>query len=377
MYSFYPLTTQCIIKRVLTLDQFQYHLPEENIAKNPAEPRDSSRLLVLDRDLGKMSHRHFRDLAEILSDGDVLVRNNTKVVAARLFGKKQKTGGKVELLLNKRLKIDGNQETWEVLTKPGLKTGQVVEFDHTDLTAQCVGITEYTRTVVFNKSKTNFLKILDEIGYTPLPVYIDSHISRQDSNRFKEKYQTIFAKKEGSVAAPTAGLHFTSELDQKLTNKGVEIIELTLHVGLGTFLPVKTKNIVDHPMHSEWFELTDQVVHKLNQLKQSKRRIISVGTTTTRVLEACSSPEGVLKAQSGEVDIFIYPGYKFKFIDGLITNFHLPGSTLLMLVSAFTSVPNSPHTFKDFLSSNIGKAYQNAIKKEYRFYSFGDAMLIW
>lgn len=368
---------QCIIKRVLTLDQFQYNLPEENIAKSPAEPRDSSRLLVLDRNSGKMAHRHFRDLTEILSDGDVLVRNNTKVVAARLFGKKQKTGGKVELLLNKRLKIDESQETWEVLTKPGLKIGQVVEFDHTDLSAECVGATEYTRTVIFNKSKTNFLKVLDKIGYTPLPVYIDSHISRQDSTKFKEKYQTIFAKKEGSVAAPSAGLHFTSELDQKLTNKGVEIVELTLHVGLGTFLPVKTKNIVDHQMHSEWFELTDQVAHKLNQLKQSKRRIISVGTTTTRVLEACSSPEGVLKAQSGEVDIFIYPGYKFKFIDGLITNFHLPESTLLMLVSAFTSVPNTSHSFSDFLSSNIGKAYQNAIKKGYRFYSFGDAMLIW
>lgn len=306
------------------------------------------------------------------------MRNNTKVIKARLFGHKT-TEGSVEILLNKPVDYDSNdsEQVWECLTKPGLKTGQQVEFEGSKLIATCLDDSAYTRIIKFNQSRKEFLKTLTQIGEIPLPPYIKNPHSQQLDNL----YQTLYAENAGSVASPTAGLHFTPEVEKALIKKGVTILNLTLHVGLGTFLPVKNEDIKKHQMHSEWFSLSPDVAGQINQAKASQKRIIAVGTTTTRVLEACAFFDQnreifQLKPQTAETDIFIFPEYKFKIIDGLITNFHLPKSTLLMLVGAFTSYPNSTERFESFQKSLIGRAYQTAIDSNYRFFSFGDAMLI-
>ncbi len=356
----------------MKLTAFDYHLPEEQIAQRPVSPRDHSKLLVLDRLTGEIQQRHFFDLPKLLRSNDVLVRNNTKVLPARLYGKKE-SGGFVELLLVKAIQSSQASEVWEVLSKPSLKVGQRIVFEHGNLTAECIAVTGYTRQMRFSQSRIELMSSIEAIGKMPIPPYI--HWEGEEE-KVREVYQTTFAKIVGSVAAPTAGLHFTKELDEKLRAKGIAIEEITLHVGLGTFLPVKIDDVTKHEMHSEWYEVSAEVANRLNQYKKDGRRIISVGTTTTRTLETLVDQNGTLQSGIGETDIFIYPPYQFRFIDALITNFHLPKSTLLMLVSAFVSQPNTQHQFTEFQNTLIGKAYQEAIKQKYRFFSFGDAMLI-
>ena len=359
---------------MLTLSQFNYKLPQRLIAQFPAEPRDSSKLLLVDRAAQSLSHHHFSELDQLLTADHVLVRNNTKVIPARILGHKA-TGGAVEILLTRRLSLNKHgHERWECLTKPGLKAGQVVHFDQSPLTATCSAITDYTREISFNLAANELFAELLAIGHTPIPPYI--HWADDDEAELRQKYQTIFAKISGSAAAPTAGLHFTEELETRLRAKGVEILEVTLHVGLGTFLPVKTEHITEHHLHKEWFELKPEVAERINTLKAAGKKIISVGTTTTRVLESCVSETGILEAHSGETEIFLYPPYKFKAIDGLITNFHLPESSLLMLVAALVSQPITNVPFESFAVSLIGQAYTAAIANDYRFFSFGDGMLI-
>ncbi len=362
----------------LSLKQFSYHLPPEKIAQSPAEPRDSSKLLMLNRHTGALSHHIFKDLARLLKPGDVIVRNNTKVIPARLFGTKS-TGGAVEVVLNKKIPQKNTapqEEVWECLTKPGLKPGQVVRFSDT-LSAHCLGngSSDYTRLVSFSLHDSAFFAELQDIGEMPLPPYIQSTLSK---SALEEKYQTTFANEQhtGSVAAPTAGLHFTPELDRQLEEFGVDVIELTLHVGLGTFLPVKSEDVTKHHMHAEQFVLSGEAATKLNAAKRAGSRIIAVGTTTVRTLESCVTDSGYLEAKSGDTEIFLYPPYRYRFVDGIITNFHLPESTLLMLVSAFVSAPNTETVFETFEDSSIGKAYAEAINSNYRFFSFGDAILI-
>jgi S-adenosylmethionine:tRNA ribosyltransferase-isomerase len=302
------------------------------------------------------------------------VRNNTKVIPARIYGQKS-TGGAVEILLTRRLGFNqAGHEQWECLTKPGLKPNQQVSFGPSPLTATCTAITDYTREITFNLPQSQFFTELLAIGHTPIPPYI--HWADDDETELRARYQTIYAKISGSAAAPTAGLHFTPELETKLTAKGIEILEVTLHVGLGTFLPVKTQDITAHHLHKEWLELRPEVAQRLNELKALGKKIIAVGTTTTRVLESCSDELGLLTPQTKETEIFIYPPYHYKFVDGMITNFHLPESSLLMLISALVSSPNTNQEFKDFNSSLVGQAYATAITEKYRFYSFGDGMLI-
>ncbi|MGD9129027.1 MAG: tRNA preQ1(34) S-adenosylmethionine ribosyltransferase-isomerase QueA [Candidatus Woesebacteria bacterium] len=398
---------------MLNINQFNYHLKENLIAQKPIYPRDSSRLLKLDKESGQIKHYSFADLAELLDENVVLVRNNSKVIPARIFGQKA-SGAKVEILLLKKIEIEKNlsseldkqanfknskrQEFWECLTKPGLKQSQIVHFTDSELEAKCLAIEGYTRLIAFNKTGVDFFEELEKIGKTPIPPYIKWHES--DEAKLKEQYQTTYAQISGSVAAPTAGLHFTKKLDEKLKARGVQIETVTLHVGLGTFQPVKTKNIAQHQMHSEVFSIQPAVIERLKQAKQKGKKIIAVGTTTTRVLETVAKNDlegnklrrmttvnqNILKKFSeqqqlgefltSETDIFIYPPYQFKLVDALITNFHLPKSTLLMLVSAMVSQPNTDDQFTHFKKTKIGKAYQEAIKNHYRFYSFGDAMLI-
>lgn len=375
----------------MKLADFSYHLPKTHVAKQPAVPRDSSKLLVLNKNTGEIRDSVFSDLALYLQPGDVLVRNNTKVIPARLFGTKQ-TGGKVEVLLVKKIvtPADDHTEVWECITRPGLKVGQRITFHsptlHSShvakLSAACVRATEgkkYTLLLSFNLTGESFLAELENIGSTPLPPYIADETA--DSATIRKQYQTTYAKHEGSVAAPTAGLHFTPELEAKLTARGVITTEVTLHVGLGTFLPVKTEQITDHTMHAEWFEVRPEAAAIITQAKRAGRRVIAIGTTSARVLESAASTnttqkEFLLEPQTGETSIYIYPGYTYRCVDGLITNFHLPESTLLMLVSALTSKPNTNQVFTTFLENIVGKAYLHAIEKEYRFFSFGDGMLI-
>lgn len=385
-----------------SINDIDYHLPAELIAQSPAEPRDSSRLLVLDRNSREVSHHHFSDLEKILQPGDVIVRNNTKVIPARLFGRKH-SGGDIEILLVKPVFSDHNH--WQVISKPGLKEGQEVIYPDSNLSLICRETTGMTRVVEFSLSGEDFWQEVDRLGKMPLPPYIHSNQSEQ---QLRQKYQTTFAQNLGSVAAPTAGLHFTKQLDQELRAKGVEIIELTLHVGLGTFLPVKETDITKHQMHGEWYQITAESVAQLRRAKSENKRIIAVGTTSARTLESVA--EDILSGFSGdfqdvrhdsflsstdfvrdprfrgddkqendligETEIYIYPPYKFKMVDGLITNFHLPKSTLLMMISAFVSEPNTEQEFTNFKNSLAGVAYTAAIDNQYRFYSFGDAMLI-
>jgi len=340
----------------MKLKDFWYDLPEELIAQSPAEKRDMSRLLVLDRKTGTIEHRHFRDLPGYLSAGDCLVINNTRVMPARLLGEKEKTGGKIEFVLLKRIEAN----VWEVILKPGkiAKPGSRFVFGNGQLKAEILEIVEGGNRIVRFYYDGVFEEVLDKVGIIPLPPYI--HATLED----KERYQTIYSKINGSAAAPTAGLHFTEEVFGELRKKGIEIAELTLHVGLGTFRPVKTENILEHHMHKEYYHISPEACAMINRAKERGNRVVAVGTTSVRVLETSSSDDGKVFPGEGETDIFIYPGYKFKVIDALVTNFHLPESTLIMLVSAFAG------------RETILNAYQEAIRKRYRFFSFGDAMLI-
>ncbi len=367
----------------MTLSAFDYHLPSEKIAQVPVSPRDSSKLLVVDRKTGQFSDHHFSDLANLLTENDVLVLNNTKVFPARLYGKTD-TGKVVELLLARETAVDASSITWAALTKPGLKVGAHVTILDTDCTVECVGTDDYTRLLRFPMHREEFFPFLDAQAHTPIPPYI--HWDEQDESRLRELYQTVYAKYAGAVAAPTAGLHFTDALFEKLRAKNVQIEELTLHVGLGTFLPVKTDDIADHHMHAEWYELTKGTADRLNIAKKNGKRIIAVGTTTVRVLETCASlatdhhrlggAGQSLVASTSSTSIFVYPPYRFGFVDSMITNFHTPKSTLLMLISAFGSYPQTDTPFTNFADSLLGRAYTHALLNKYRFYSFGDAMWI-
>lgn len=340
----------------MKVSDFYFDLPEELIAQCPLEKRDSSRLMVIDRETGKIAHKGFHDIIEYLNEGDTLVLNNTRVLPARLIGEKQDTGGKIEFLLLKRLEGD----KWECLAKPGkrAKPGVVFTFGEGQLKAVVKEITEEGNRIVEFIYDGIFEQVLDELGQMPLPPYI--HEKLED----KERYQTVYSKEKGSAAAPTAGLHFTRELLEEIKSRGINIAFLTLHVGLGTFRPVKVDSVDNHVMHTEYYELDEKNAAIINKAKELGKRVIAVGTTSTRTLETIGDESGKVKAQSGWTDIFIYPGYKFNIVDALITNFHLPESTLIMLVSALAS--------KD----NVMKAYNEAVKEKYRFFSFGDSMFI-
>lgn len=339
----------------MKVTDFDYDLPEELIAQTPIEKRDESRLMVLDKKEQTIEHRHFKDIIDYLEPGDVLVRNNTKVIPARLYGNKE-TGAKVEFLLLNNIEKD----IWECIVRPGnkLHVGAKVIFGDGLLKAEVLDtMPGGTRKVEFHYEGI-FNEILDKIGLMPLPPYIHESLKEND------RYQTVYAKYEGSAAAPTAGLHFTPELLKKIEAKGIDIANVTLHVGIGTFRPVKEETVEAHQMHSEHFYIKEEDCEKINKAKKSGHRVIAVGTTSCRVLETIADDNGYVKPTEGDTQIFIYPGYKFRCLDALITNFHLPQSTLVMLVSALAG--------KDY----IMKAYKEAVEQKYRFFSFGDAMLI-
>ena len=339
----------------MKVSDFDYNLPEELIAQTPLEKRDESRLMVLDRKNETIEHKKFKDIIDYLEPGDCLVRNNTKVIPARIYGKKE-TGAKVEFLLLNNIEGD----IWESIVRPGnkLHVGTKVIFGDGILIAEILEIMPGgTRKVKFNYNGI-FNEILDKIGLMPLPPYIHEELKDND------RYQTVYAKYKGSAAAPTAGLHFTPELLKRIEEKGVKIANVTLHVGIGTFRPVKEEIVENHEMHSEHYYIKQEDVNKINETKKSGKRVIAVGTTSCRVLETIADEKGLVKETEGDTQIFIYPGYKFKCLDGLITNFHLPQSTLLMLVSALAG------------KNYIMNAYEEAVKKKYRFFSFGDAMFI-
>ena len=340
----------------MDVKDFDYELPEELIAQDPLEDRSSSRLMVLDRKTGDVEHRHFRDILDYLNPGDCLVINNTKVIPARLYGAKEDTQAKIEVLLLKRKEND----VWETLVKPGKKAkpGTRIVFGDGLLVGEVIDVVEEGNRLIQFHYDGIFEEILDQLGQMPLPPYITHQL--QDKNR----YQTVYAKYDGSAAAPTAGLHFTKELLSAVKEKGVDIAEVTLHVGLGTFRPVKVENVLDHHMHSEFYMVSAEAAEKINHAKESGHRVISVGTTSTRTLESAADESGRLKETSGWTEIFIYPGYQFKVIDALITNFHLPQSTLVMLVSALAG------------REHVLNAYKTAVEEKYRFFSFGDAMFI-
>ena len=335
---------------------FYYDLPKELIAQDPLEDRSSSRLLVLHRKSGRVEHRVFTDIVEYLKPGDCLVRNNTKVIPARLYGTRVDTGATIELLLLKRMEND----VWETLVKPGKKArqGVVITFGDGILTGEIIDVKEDGNRLIQFRYEGIFEEILDQLGQMPLPPYITHTL--KDKNR----YQTVYAKYEGSAAAPTAGLHFTEELFQKLEEKGVLVANVTLHVGLGTFRPVKVDDVSKHHMHTEFYQVTKEEADRINKAKQAGGRIVCVGTTSCRTIESAADENGVLKPGQGDTDIFIYPGYSFKMMDVLITNFHLPESTLLMLVSALAG------------KEQVMRVYEEAVRERYRFFSFGDAMII-
>ena len=340
----------------MDVKDFYFDLPQELIAQDPLEDRSSSRLLVLDKKTGEIEHHTFRDIVSYLKKGDCLVINDTKVIPARLFGVKEDTQAKIEVLLLKRKEND----IWETLVKPGKKAkpGTVISFGDGLLKGTVVDVIEDGNRLIQFSYKGIFEEILDQLGQMPLPPYITHQL--KDKNR----YQTVYAKHEGSAAAPTAGLHFTKELLKEIEDMGVTIAHVTLHVGLGTFRPVKVDNVLDHHMHSEFYVVEEEEAKKVNDAKKNGGRVICVGTTSCRTVESATGEDGILKAGSGWTDIFIYPGYRFKILDGLITNFHLPESTLVMLVSALAGRDHVLH------------AYEEAIKERYRFFSFGDATLI-
>ena len=340
----------------MNIKEFYYELPQELIAQDPLEDRASSRLLTLDKNSGAFSHHVFREIVDFLNPGDCLVVNNTKVIPARLMGEKVGTGAGVEVLLLKRKEND----VWETLVKPGKKArpGAKISFGDGLLVGEVIDVVEEGNRLIKFTYEGIFEEILDRLGQMPLPPYITHRL--EDKNR----YQTVYAKHDGSAAAPTAGLHFTPELLKEIEAKGVKIAHVTLHVGLGTFRPVKVENILDHHMHSEFYMVEEDQAAMINEAKKNGGRIICVGTTSCRTLEAAADENGILHAGSGWTDIFIYPGYRFKILDALITNFHLPESTLLMLVSALAG------------RDHVMAAYAEAVKEKYRFFSFGDAMFI-
>jgi S-adenosylmethionine:tRNA ribosyltransferase-isomerase len=343
----------------LTTHDFWYSLPEELIAQEPSEPRDMARLMICDRNTGDLQHKLFYNIVDYLHPGDVLVLNDSKVIPARILGIKEDTGIGMEVLLLRQRELD----SWEALTRPGrrAKIGTKILFGNGLLRATVTDIVEGGNRILhfeYDHQEGDIYTILDRIGKMPLPPYIKKPLEDNDS------YQTIYAKERGSAAAPTAGLHFTAELLDKIRAKGIQVVPVMLHVGLGTFRPVKEEHITDHVMHSEYFRVTEEAAQTINQAKAAGGRIIAVGTTSCRVLESASDESGKIQAMQDDTQIFIYPGYRFKAVDGLITNFHLPESTLLMLVSAFSS--------KELMM----KAYEEAIRQKYRFFSFGDAMFI-
>ena len=340
----------------MTRQDFYFDLPEELIAQDPLEDRSSSRLLVLNKDTGEREHKIFKDVTKYMEPGDCLVINNTKVIPARLIGEREGTGAKIEVLLLKR----GDEDKWEVLVKPGKKAkqGSVIVFGDGLLTGEIIDVVDEGNRIIKFKYEGIFEEILDKLGQMPLPPYITHQL--QDKNR----YQTVYAKYEGSAAAPTAGLHFTKELLEEIANKGIIIANVTLHVGLGTFRPVKVDNILEHHMHSEFYQIEPEEAEKINQAKKNGHKVICVGTTSCRTVESAADENGFVIPGSNDTEIFIYPGYQFKVLDALITNFHLPESTLIMLVSALAG-----------RDSVIG-AYEEAVEERYRFFSFGDAMLI-
>ena len=340
----------------MKVTDYYFNLPQEQIAQDPLEDRSSSRLLVLDKETGEYSHHIFREITEFLKPGDCLVLNNTKVIPARLFGEKEGTQAKIEILLLKRKEND----VWETLVKPGkkAKVGTKIIFGGGLLVGEVIDIVEDGNRLIKFTYEGIFEEILDQLGQMPLPPYITHQL--KDKNR----YQTVYAKYDGSAAAPTAGLHFTPELLQQVKDMGVDIAEVTLHVGLGTFRPVKVDNILEHHMHSEFYMVTQEAADKINNAKKNGHRVICVGTTSCRTIESAADENGMLRESSGWTEIFIYPGYQFKVLDCLITNFHLPESTLLMLVSALAG------------REHVLAAYEEAVKEGYRFFSFGDAMFI-
>lgn len=335
---------------------FYYDLPKELIAQTPVEPRDSSRLMLLDRSTGEISHRHFYEIIDSLNPGDLLVANDSRVLPARIYGVKDETGARVEFLLLRQL--TGNR--WETLCKPGKKAREGASFTFGDglLRATVAEVKDDGNRIVDFECDENFFATLDKIGQMPLPPYITEEL------KDKERYQTVYSHELGSAAAPTAGLHFTTELMQRIKDKGVSIAYVTLHVGLGTFRPVKVDDVTNHKMHSEHYEIPEETARLINETKKNGGRVIAVGTTSCRTLESVASFYGEIKHCEGFTDIFIYPGYEFKVLDGLITNFHLPESTLIMLVSAFAGY------------DNVMNAYKTAVEEKYRFFSFGDAMFI-
>lgn len=359
-----------------SLNDIDYELPSERIAQNPADTRDHSRLLVLDRNTGEITHHQFFELVDLLQQGDVLVRNRSRVIPARLHAKKP-TGGAVEVLL---LSCKNQAENiWECLCKPGLRPEQILEFPNNVSGVVIEHVRDsFSHLIKFSRNYEQFLSNLESIGETPLPPYIDD--TKLNAFELVNRYQTTYAAEAGSVAAPTAGLHFTKALDEQLIARGITIEEVVLHVGLGTFAPIREDDVTHHEMHEEWFSLDRQTAERLNKAKREGRRIIAVGTTTVRVLESCAEKQvggtSLLITQTGNTKIYIYPPYQFKFVDALITNFHLPKSSLLLLVSAFVSAPNTKQTFTNFQESLVGAAYKEAIEKEYRFFSFGDAMFV-
>jgi len=340
----------------LKTSDFYFDLPEELIAQVPILDRSSSKLMVLDKETGEVSHKIFKDIIDYLNPGDCLVLNDTRVIPARLIGSKEGTGGKIEFLLLKR----NEDDTWETLVKPGkrAKIGTRFSFGEEKLIAEVVGMGDDGARIVKFEYEGIFEEVLDELGNMPLPPYITERLEE------RERYQTVYSKHNGSAAAPTAGLHFTDELLQKMKDKGIDLAFVTLHVGLGTFRPVKVDDVLEHDMHSEYYMVTQEAADKINRAKENGKKVITVGTTSTRTIESVADENGKMKAASGWTKIFIYPGYKFKVVDKLITNFHLPESTLIMLVSALAG------------KENVLNAYNSAVENHYRFFSFGDAMFI-
>lgn len=340
----------------MSVKDYWFDLPQEQIAQDPLEDRSASRLMVLDKETGEISHRIFKDVIDFLNPGDCLVLNNTKVIPARLFGVKEDTQAKIEILLLKRR----DNDIWESLVKPGKKArpGTRIVFGEGILVGTVLDVVEEGNRLIQFEYEGIFEEILDQLGQMPLPPYITHQLKEKD------RYQTVYAKYDGSAAAPTAGLHMTKELLEQIRQKGVKVAEVTLHVGLGTFRPVKEENLLEHHMHSEYYQVTEEAAAIMNKAKADGKRVICVGTTSCRTIESAASEDGTIKACSGWTDIFIYPGYRFKMMDALITNFHLPESTLIMLVSALAG--------REF----VLEAYKEAVKDGYRFFSFGDAMLI-
>ena len=340
----------------LKTSDFYFDLPEELIAQVPILDRSSSKLMVLDKETGEISHKVFKDIVDYLNPGDCLVLNDTRVIPARLIGEKENTGGKIEFLLLKR----NEDDTWETLVKPGkrAKIGTRFSFGQGKLIAEVVGMGDDGARIVKFEYEGIFEEVLDELGNMPLPPYITERLEE------RERYQTVYSKHNGSAAAPTAGLHFTEELLQQIKDKGVDIAFVTLHVGLGTFRPVKVDDVLEHEMHSEYYMVDKEAAQKINNAKKNGHNVVCVGTTSCRTVESATNEEGIIEETSGWTNIFIYPGYKFKMVDKLITNFHLPESTLIMLVSALSS------------KENVLNAYETAVKERYRFFSFGDAMIV-